>query len=278
MHVASGGVLSSPLWGPLGVFLAVLVGVPVVWLTWRLVFARMRLSYSVLQTPLMERSEFGSQLRVIYGEGDRERQLDQARVVRLRLVSRSVKDIPTAAFADRAPLIIDLGTPVLAILGDHEPTQPPRPSITEDGNQVQIMPRLIKRGQVITINVLVDGIPNIQVLSPLIDVRVSEKTGSWLAKLGKRSADTDPGGASDFGVWPVFIAALIGAARGCGGSVDCRDGDHHNFPTCPGACPDGHSDGIDVSQALPLTIDAAPWSLRGRPGLRSRMWIPASTA
>jgi hypothetical protein len=160
----------------------------------------------------MERSEFGSQLRVIYGEGDRERPLDQARVVRLRLVSRSVKDIPTAAFDDGAPLIIDLGTPVLAILGDHEPTQPSRPPITDCGNQVRIMPRLIKKGQVITINVLVDGISYVQVFSPLIEVRVSEKTGSWLARLGQRSSDAGPESPSDIGTRGVLIVALIGAA------------------------------------------------------------------
>jgi hypothetical protein len=212
MHVASNGILSSPVWVPLGVFVALLVGVPVIWLTWRLVFARMRLSYSVLQTPLMVRSEFGSQLRVIYGEGDRERQLGQARVVRLRLTSRSVKDIPTAAFDDGAPLIVDLGTPVLAILGGEEPSQSSGLPITDDGDRVRIAPRLIKKGQIITINVLVDGIPHIRIVSPLIDVRVSEKTPTWFAKLGQRLTGADLENTSDSGQWVVIIAALVGAA------------------------------------------------------------------
>jgi hypothetical protein len=211
MHVASGGILSSPVWIPLGVLVALLVGIPVILLTWRLVFARMRLSYSVLQTPLMEQSTFGSQLRVIYGEGDRERLLRQARVVRLRIISRSVKDIPTAAFNDGVPLIIDLGTPVLAILGDEEPTPPSGLPITDDGNQVRIAPRLIKKGQVITINVLVDGIPRIHVLSPLIDVTVSEKTANLLARLGQRFTNADPENASGIGEWAFVTAALIGA-------------------------------------------------------------------
>jgi len=212
MQTASGGVLSSPVWVPLSVFVAVLVGVPLIWLTWRLVFARMRLSYSVLQTPLMERSEFGTQLRVIYGEGEHERQLHRARVVRLRLVSRSVKDIPTSAFDDRAPLIIDLGTPVLAILGDPGLDRSSDPPIAERDNQVEITPRLIKKGQVITINALVDGMPRIQVLSPLIDVRVKEKTGSWLTKLGRRSGD----GESEV---PVLLSVLIVAGVGAAATI-----------------------------------------------------------
>ena len=211
MKVASDGFWSSPLWVPLGVFVALLVGVPVVWLTWRLVFARMRLSYSVLQTPLMERSKFGSQLRVIYGEGEHERQLNRARVVRLRFVSRSVRDIPTAAFDDGTPLIVDLGTPVLAILGDQELTQQPGSSMVTMGNQVHIMPRLIRKRQIITINMLVDGEPRVRVISPLIDVRVSERTGGWLAKLGLRSGNSDPESASDFDGRSVIVAAAITA-------------------------------------------------------------------
>lgn len=145
----------------------------------------------------------------MYGEGDHERQLRQARVVRIRLTSRSVKDIPTAAFDDGAPLIVDLGTPVLAILGNERPVQLSRQSITDEGNQVKIAPRLIKKGQTITINVLVDEIPNIEVISPLIDVKVGQKTGSWLSRLGLRSADTDPENVSNTGEL-AGIAAVAG--------------------------------------------------------------------
>jgi hypothetical protein len=119
--------MSSPAWVPLGVLVALVVGAVTIWLMWR-PLARIRLSYMVTQTPLVsaEQSEFASRVRVMYREGQDERQLREARTVRVRLVNRSGKDITTAMFDDGSPLVIDLGVPVVATLSEQH-VGPSRP-------------------------------------------------------------------------------------------------------------------------------------------------------
>jgi hypothetical protein len=135
----------------------------------------MRLSYMVTQTPLVsaEQSEFASRVRVMYGEGQDERQLREARTVRVRLVNRSSKDITTAMFDDGSPLVIDLGVPVVATLSEQH-VGPSRPVIDVAGSQIQLRPGKIARSEAIIIDVLVDGRPAVSADSPLIDVDLTQ--------------------------------------------------------------------------------------------------------
>jgi hypothetical protein len=181
MQLAKGDLVSSPLWIPLGVLVALLVGAALIWLTWRLVFARQRIFYSVLETPLIaRRTAFSKQLRITYGTDDTEQEFTDPRVVRIRLISRSAKDIGTAAFNDHAPLVVDLGVPAVAILSDQDPGQPYSPAIGTQPSKIEIPPQKIRKGQIIIINVLVDGRPSVMVPKnhPLLDVDVAEKPWS----------------------------------------------------------------------------------------------------
>jgi hypothetical protein len=173
MHLASGGWESSPLWIPVSVLVALLIGAALIWLTYKLVFARQRLDYSVIVTPLVARGpRFAEQLRIYYGR--REDPLTDPRVVRIRLSSRSAKDIGRDEFDGGTPLIIQLGTPAVAILADSG-TGSTSPNIAGTGSEVHMQPGLIRRKAVITIDVLVDGIPLVTVDSPIRDCRVRER-------------------------------------------------------------------------------------------------------
>jgi hypothetical protein len=173
MHLAAGGWESSQLWIPLSVLVAVLVGAALIWLTYKLAFARQRLDYSVAVTPLVARGpQFAEQLRIYYGR--RDVPLTYPRVVRIRLASRSAKDIGRDDFDAHAPLIIQLGTPAVAILSDSA-TGSASPNIAGTGSEVHIQPGLIRRKAVITISVLVDGKPDVTIDSPIRDCPVTDR-------------------------------------------------------------------------------------------------------
>jgi hypothetical protein len=104
--------------GPLGVFVAIVVGVLLVWLTWKLAFARQRITYAVQMTPLVARgSGFTAGLRIFYGSADTP--LTRPVVISIRLASRSARDISTAAFDNNKPLAVDLGIPARDPGGPH---------------------------------------------------------------------------------------------------------------------------------------------------------------
>lgn len=173
MYLASGNWTSWPGWGPLGVIVAIVVGALLIWLTWKLVFSHQQLYYSVQMTPLVGRgSGFTSRLRIYYGGA--ETPLAKPVAVGIRFASRSAKDIPTAAFDDRKPIALDLGIPVVAILGDVTSSE----TIAYSDNKVFIGPCLIRKDEIIRLDVLVDGQPTIQVTSPLIDVKLKERPWS----------------------------------------------------------------------------------------------------
>jgi hypothetical protein len=182
MSLASGGWESSPLWIPISVLVALLVGAPLIWLTYKLVLARQRLNYTVTVTHLVARGpQFAEHLRIYYGRS--EDPLIEPQIVRVRLASRSVKDIGRGDF-EGEPLIIQLGTPVLAILADSG-TGSTRPNVADTGSEVHIQPGLIRRKAVITIDVLVDGQPQVIVDSPIRDCDIKERDLSQLERLSQ---------------------------------------------------------------------------------------------
>ena len=196
---APGGDWTSwPVWVPLGVIVAVVVGILLIWLTWKLVFSRQRLYYSVLVTPLVAvgGSRFSDKLRIFYGEPDDplEKPLSEPVVVSIRLASRSAKDIPTAAFDDRKPLALNLGRPVVAMLGRAAD------NVTSRDSEILVGPGLIRKNQVIRLTVLVDGQPTVEINDPpLIDVTVAERP--WTSPVGPWWKDKSR-------IWP-FLAAVI---------------------------------------------------------------------
>jgi hypothetical protein len=93
MILASGGFTSWPGWVPAGVLVAALVGALTIWLTWKLVFSRQRLHFSVLDTALIAADGHvrAPDLKISY----RDEVVQSPHVVRIRLVARSGRDIPS---------------------------------------------------------------------------------------------------------------------------------------------------------------------------------------
>jgi hypothetical protein len=172
MLLASGNWATSPLWIPLGVFVAIIVGAATVWLTYKLVFSRQRLDYSSFVSPLVARkAELADQLRIFYSSG--EKALEEPQFVQVRLTCRSAKDIGRNDFDGLRPLIIEMGVPVVAILSDSG-TPTSGLDAKRSGTQIQVGPGLIRKKAMITFDILVDGEPTISVVNPLRDVEMGE--------------------------------------------------------------------------------------------------------
>ena len=179
MVIASAGFTSWPGWVPAGVLVAALVGVLTIWLTWKLVFSRQRLQFSVLDTALIARDGHvrAPDLKISY----RGEVVQAPHVVRIQLVARSGRDIPSLAFDNGKPLELDIGTRVVEVLQWSATLAKVGRSVA---GRVEISPQLIRRRAVMTIDLLVDGEPLVQVNSPLIDVDVQrsrDDPDSWLA-------------------------------------------------------------------------------------------------
>jgi hypothetical protein len=175
LHVASFDFgLSSPLWIPISVLLAGVVGALLIWLTWKLVFDRKRLYYSIFTAPLVNSSiEVTEQLRIYYG-----RDTDPIRdpwVVQIRLSSHSAKDISEGDFSRKAPLVIEFDAPVIAILYDSN-TESSKPIIDYADTEVRMHPGLIRGKSARMIDVLIAGEPSVSITErPIINCTVVER-------------------------------------------------------------------------------------------------------
>jgi hypothetical protein len=175
---------ASPVWVPAGVIVALAVGLPLVWLTWRLVFGRIELMYSILEMPLAgEGVEVADEIQIYHGT--RHHPLKEPQVVRVRLINRSSRDIPTAAFDDHRALTLDFGTSIIGILNNYgAPNRAAAPSIRAVDSKLQVLPDLIHRKETIIVDMLVDGAIDLRIDCPLIDVKFSrypwsEPFGPW---------------------------------------------------------------------------------------------------
>jgi hypothetical protein len=161
---------ASPAWVPAGVIVALAVGLPLVWLTWRLAFSRLELICSVLEMPLDgQRAKYAHAIRIYYDTI--EAPLRNLRLIRLRITNRSSRDIPTTAFDDRRPLSLDLGAHIIAIHDNSDTPSNTTPTIKSIDSKLQLLPGLIRRKHSIIIDVLVDGPIDLSIDCPLIDAK-----------------------------------------------------------------------------------------------------------
>ena len=111
----------------------------------------------------------------------KSRRPGSAHIVQLQLANRGRHDIPSSAFDQDRPLILDVAAPILAVLKiGSGPTRYDGPPVHAEGTGIALRPALIKRGQKITISLLVHGAnPCVAIEhSPLIDTRIREYKGS----------------------------------------------------------------------------------------------------
>jgi hypothetical protein len=133
------------------------------------------LTYSLISdTALLSadaREKAGPGMRVTLGADV----LDDPHVVSLRIEYKARRDIRGADYEGSMPLIMDVGAQILKWLNPGTDADVgPRLSVEPGARAVRIGPGLIRRGQVISIDLLTDGPVNLRCLSPLADVAIRE--------------------------------------------------------------------------------------------------------
>lgn len=94
-------------------------------------------------------------------------------VVGLRVESRSRKDIRTTDFEDGKPLTFSLAAPILSVSLDTVNAVPRSLDFQVVGNELRILPALIRRGELLRLTILTDGPPKFDLNNPIADTDVS---------------------------------------------------------------------------------------------------------
>jgi hypothetical protein len=103
------------------------------------------------------------------------KQVSDPYVVGLRVESRGRKDIRTADFDQGAPLTFNFGAKILSASLDTTNAAPRLTGFQVVGDEVQIPPALIRRGELLRLTILTDGLPKLDVTNPIADVDVREQ-------------------------------------------------------------------------------------------------------
>jgi hypothetical protein len=182
---------SSTFWTVSGVAVAI-IAVAVSVALWRLGPSRRLLTYSVLATvPLLNKEAPDlpeSDVRVIV----RRHTLRRPYVTSVHIESRSRRDIRSVDFDQNRPLTFDVGVPVFELLSREDlHKNSPHINLGIEGSKVTIEPTLIRRRQVIRLDLLTDGRPSVTCNSSLVDVTVRQQRPdyveptTWLRWLGR---------------------------------------------------------------------------------------------
>lgn len=202
MLASSSSDLSGTFWSAAAVVVA-LAAILVAVLIWRLGPPRCLLLYSLDSDTALLSSHAraraaGAELQIILGG----QELSDPHFVSLQIASYGRRDIRVDDFSEARPLVLDLAAPILKVLAsDMGGDKMPEVMTTIDGSRVMLGPGLIKRRQLISLDLLTDGPVTLTCpRPPLADVTIRERvdeTGEprWLKW-----------GASIAGL--VFVAAV----------------------------------------------------------------------
>jgi hypothetical protein len=147
---SSGGFLAL-----LGVVITLFVGVLGAWITYRVGAVRYRLFYSLPAVTSLLAAPSGpmrKDIKVTYLGTE----LNDPYIFKIRLISRSRADIPSSAFDQDRPIVLNLGLPIISLLPTDE-NKDPLPKIERDAGTLKIGPDLIGKRQEMIFAVLVDG-------------------------------------------------------------------------------------------------------------------------
>ena len=97
-------------------------------------------------------------------------------VVGLRVESRSRKDIRTADFDQGSPLTFNFGAKILSASADASDPRLNRLNFQVVDDEIQVLPTLIRRGELLRLTILTDGRPKIGFKNPIVDVDVREQS------------------------------------------------------------------------------------------------------
>ena len=158
----------------LGILATVLVGVLTAWISYIVATPRYQLYYSLpLHTSLLAASTNAARKDIKIFHLDKE--LQDPHILKVRLISRSRGDIPSSAFDQERPVILDIGIPIVAMLPpDGEVGRLPK--IEYDGSALKVGPDLIGKRQEMVFTVLADGSDaKLSCESHLVNVRVRKQ-------------------------------------------------------------------------------------------------------
>ncbi|MEU7135542.1 hypothetical protein [Streptomyces sp. NPDC046261] len=158
-----------------GSLLTVAVGVLAAWAALRAANPRCRLFYAMTtdQRLLNDAEAVRNRLVVSY-EGE---DLHDPHLVQLQLVSDGSRDILDQQFADAEPFVLDVSATVVAVLDvESRPAALRRPRLDVDGTTLRMRPGHLSRKQEISVSLLVNGEPKLEVEHSLVNVDVRQGT------------------------------------------------------------------------------------------------------
>lgn len=103
------------------------------------------------------------------------KQVSDPYVVGLRVENRSRRDIRTTDFEERSPLTFNFSAKILSASPDTTNAAPETTGFQIIDNEVQILPALIRKGELLRLTILTDGPPKLSVSNPIADVDVREQ-------------------------------------------------------------------------------------------------------
>ena len=149
---------------------ALLVGIAAAYWTWRTVQPRAELTILMTETPLMHRAESaGSRVSVEHADFGT---LTDPVVARLLITNSGRTDIGSDQFDRDLPLTLDVGAPIVELLGysNSRPALAP-PPLKVEGSKVELGPGLLGRRQTLTVAMLLDAQPDLRVNHALRNLR-----------------------------------------------------------------------------------------------------------
>lgn len=172
---ASGHLYASgTFWTGLGTIATIVVGFQAL-ILWRLGAPRRRLVYTLEVRSLLPRGLpqlVANSLKIVHGTTA----LTDPRLVVLSVESRARLDITSADFDQDEPLVFDLGTPIVSVLdvspdGVDAPIAMPMPG----DRTIEIPKRLIRKGPLVDVQLLVEGEPKLRVAHRIVNTVVKDK-------------------------------------------------------------------------------------------------------
>ncbi|MFG2831141.1 hypothetical protein ACGFWI_27310 [Streptomyces sp. NPDC048434] len=163
---------SGTFWAAASAVAAICMGGGAMWATLRASNPKRRIDFWMRDTPLLRDHQSLNGTLEVRRNGS---VLVDPRLVRVQLRNPSRRDVSSTAFDQGEPLRMNLGVPILDILGvEAQPSTAQAPPATASGAELRVGPGRFGRGSRITYLVLIDGTPSYSCQHSLIDVDVVE--------------------------------------------------------------------------------------------------------
>lgn len=165
---------------------------------------RRKLETEVWVSPFWEGGSVSEQISVRY----EERVIREPHVVTIVVRSAGRAEITSGNFDQMRPLEIHCGAPIVAELGSTGFRRGHK-DVETHSQTVSVGPTLIRRGASLRYQVLCDGKPKLQIISNLIDTRITTKTGRAGQGLNRHRNDVQWAVLLTITSWLIMIGVLL---------------------------------------------------------------------